>query len=430
MQNATKNDRRVVVTGIGPITYGCTGKEEFWNFLLKKTPYIEPIPSVFERTYNFKSRYYIPFPEITPEMCRSFKKYSKLIEKPAKLALIGTELALIDAGFKDESEWLTKSGLIANSSVILGIGICDLKAAADFYLFNVYGQRLEGFPEGITKPGFNRLVIPSVMTNSVSAWVSILFGIKGFNYTTSASCSSSTLAIGEAFQKIKNGYSDIVVSGGVECLQEEIGSIMKGFDLLGALTKSENGKPMPFSENRSGFLFSEGAGCILILEELETAKLRGAEIYAEIVDYKSNSDAFNIVQIQESGEQIKKLLTELIGSRKIDYLNAHGTATELNDRVEQQIIKEVFGKKTNQPIINSTKGLLGHSIGASGALEAAATALSVKHSKVHANLADNMFNDLNLVTDTTEVDINYAISTSYGFGGHNTALLFKKYSEV
>jgi 3-oxoacyl-[acyl-carrier-protein] synthase II len=166
---------------------------------------------------------------------------------------------------------------------------------------------------------------------------------------------------------------------------------------------------------------------MLILEEMENALNRGAEVYAEIIDYGANSDAYSIVQMHQSADQIRKLLNKVVGDCKVDYLNTHGTATLLNDEVEANIIQSFFGDKEKQPIFNSTKGNLGHSIGAAGASEIAVSALSVKNNIVHANIAEDLIEGLNIAEETTRTEINYALSTSYGFGGHNSVILLKKF---
>ncbi|MBU8892544.1 MAG: beta-ketoacyl-[acyl-carrier-protein] synthase family protein [Bacteroidales bacterium] len=429
MSNITENNRRVVITGIGPVCSNGIGKDEFWNNILSQKFIVERIPEKYQSFHNYKTSFYIPFPKINLDDFSFFKKYSGIMEATSVLAIVSTELALIDSGLKEDTNSNIASEILENSGIILGNGIGSLNTGFSFYVFHTYNKLLKNTPGDFIKPKFNRMVIPATMPDSATAWISILYKINSFNYTINASCASGTYAIGEAFRKIKDSYSDIMITGGVECLKDESGAILRGFDSLGTLTKSTDGRPMPFSYDRSGFLFAEGGGCILILEELEMAKSRGAKIYAEIVDYQSNSDAHNIVQVQESGEQIAKLLKSVIGSHKIDYLNTHGTGTELNDKVEQKVIKEIFGNKENQPIVNSTKSILGHTIGASGALEIAVTALSIKNSKIHANLSDNNFDDLNLATKTVDMEINYALKTSYGFGGHNAAILLKKYRE-
>ena len=427
MSKTTKNNRRVVITGIGPVCSNGIGKDEFWNNILSQKFIVERIPEKYKSFHNYKTTFYVPFPKINLDDFGFLKKYSRVMEATSVLALVGTELALIDSGIKENANSELASEIFENSGIILGNGIGSLNTGFSFYVFHTYSKLLKDSTPDFIKPKFNRMVIPSTMPDSATAWVSILYKINSFNYTINASCASGTYAIGEAFRKIKDGYSDMMITGGVECLKDASGAILRGFDSLGTLTKSKDGRPMPFSYDRSGFLFAEGGGCVLILEELEMAKSRGARIYAEIEDYQSNSDAHNIVQVQESGEQIAKLLKSVISNNKIDYLNTHGTGTELNDKVEHKIIKEIFGNKENQPVVNSTKSILGHTIGASGAFEVAVTALSIKNSKIHANLSDNNFDDLNLATETVDMEINYALKTSYGFGGHNAAILLKKY---
>jgi 3-oxoacyl-[acyl-carrier-protein] synthase II len=312
-------------------------------------------------------------------------------------------------------------------AVIIGVGMSSMQTALHSYIAHLAGD--ENNKTVSTPHRYNRMVIPMLMPNSVSAWVTIMFGIKGFSYTINASCASGSYAIGEAYSRICEGRCDAAITGGVEALEEENGSIMRGFDMLTALTRSENGVPKPFSHQRSGFLFNEGAGCILILEELERARNRGANIYAEITGFESNSDGYNIAQMEPSGKSIVSMLENLSIGKKIDYINAHGTGTVPNDEIEARALKHVFGGKKDQPVINSTKGILGHSIGASGALEAAVTALSIKEAKIHGNLTKDPIDDLNLNMETIDKGIDYAISMSYGFGGHNAALLFKRYEE-
>ncbi|MCF8371379.1 MAG: beta-ketoacyl-[acyl-carrier-protein] synthase family protein [Bacteroidales bacterium] len=427
MLKSTGNKRRVVITGIGPVSANGIGKDEFWENILSGKSVAERIPDKFRKYHDYKTDYYVPLPEINLDDFAFIKKYARTLESTSILALTGTELALMDAGFKTGLDEPLNPENFENSGILLGNGISSLASGFSFYSFHTYKQFLIDLPPDYPQPKFNRMVIPATMPDSASSWVSILFGIKAFNYTLNASCASGTYAIGEAFRKIKDGYADTMITGGIEGLNDESGAILRGFDSLGTLTKSVDGRPMPFSRDRSGFLFAEGGGCILILEELEKAQKRGTNIYAEIVDYQSNSDAHNIVQVQESGEQITKLLKQIVGNHKIDYLNTHGTATELNDKVEQKVILEIFGEKANQPLINSTKSIMGHTIGASGAFEVAVTALSLSDSKIHANIAENTFEDLNLASETMNMKINCALKTSYGFGGHNAAMIIKKF---
>ena len=168
---------------------------------------------------------------------------------------------------------------------------------------------------------------------------------------------------------------------------------------------------------------------MLIIEELEHAKKRNAEIYAEITGFQCNSDGFNIVAMREDGKYIHQLLDKLIENKKVDYYNAHGTGTVLNDDVESMVIKEIFGDKENQPAISATKGILGHSLGASGALEAIVCVESILHNKVHGNVCKTVIDNLNITAETREIPVNRTVTASFGFGGHNAALMIERYSE-
>jgi 3-oxoacyl-[acyl-carrier-protein] synthase II len=278
----------------------------------------------------------------------------------------------------------------------------------------------------VSKVRYNRMAVPMLMPNSVASWVSITYGLKGTSYTVNAACASGLFAIGNAYERIKHGHENIIMTGGVECVSDEFGGMMRGFDVLGVLTQAPDGIPCPFSKNSTGFLFSQGAACLLVLEEYQHARERGANIYAEIADFQSNSDAYNIVQIDPSGVQIKQLLRSLKGDHTIDYLNAHGSGTPLNDSIEAEAIAEIFGSKEHQPLINSTKGILGHTLAASGALETAVTAVAIKESKLHGNNIPDPMENLNLVHQYFQTEVKYAMSTSYGFGGHNAGILLKK----
>jgi len=417
--------RRVVITGMGPVTSLGIGQANFWNNILTGLkPEIRKVPQNMAAT---KSQVYIPFPEFNITDYE-IPQYYGFLQPEDKLAIVGTKLALEDAGFSVMSS--NKEFIVSDNTeiaTIIGTGFTGFETAFQSLLAHL-GVEYYSYRQD-KRVSFNRMVIPLLMNNSPAAWISILFGFKGESYTTSASCASGTYALGQAFRKIADGYCDVVLSGGVENLQDENFAIFRGFDVLGALTKSETGNPQPFSEDRSGFLFAEGGGCILVLEELSHALKRNAKIYAEILNYISNSDAYNIVHIEPSGKQILELLKNLIGNEKIDYLNAHGTATPTNDEIEAKAIIDYFGDAEDQPFINSTKGVFGHTIGASGAIEAAVTALSIYTNKIHKNHAENPIENLNLATATLEKQIERAVSISYGFGGHNAGLLLAKYHE-
>lgn len=409
--------KRVVVTGLGPIAAIGHGKDEFFkNLFLKKNMAVK-IPDAYEKNYEFTSKFYIPSPEVNLQDMGLPKLYEKLMGGSSKYSVAGSFLALKDAGYDlVEAERGFKFSGGDKCKTIIGIGVSNLEETFLSYRAHSTGEGR-----------YNKFVIPTIMSNSASAWSSIVFNTYGENYTVNASCASGTIAIGKGFEEIRRGECEISIVGGVEYFNDVSGSTMRGFDALGVLTKSEDGNPNPFSENRTGFLYCDGAGAILVLEELEHAKKRNAKIYCEIVDFKSNSDAHSIVQIDESGTQIEKLIISLTKEKQIDYINSHGTGTILNDKVESEVLNRVFRNK--KPYMNASKCIIGHPFAATGALEAAITAFSIKNGIIHGNiLGKNVINNLNIPTETTKVDIEYAITLSYGFGGHNGGLLMRKYN--
>jgi 3-oxoacyl-[acyl-carrier-protein] synthase II len=413
MKNTNK---RVVVTGVGPVTAIGTGKEAFWKNLCEGNANIKAIPPQFENSYRFKSRFYVPFPVEKLEDHDIPGKYETVMGTSSQVAVIAAKLALEDAGIPWTREDFELPADPDRCAVVLGTGICNLKAGFDAHEAHALNPAMR----------FNRMVIPMIMPDAASSWISILFGTTGVNYTLNASCASGTMAIGEAFLKIRSGDADLVLAGGFECLKDESGTVMRGFDSLGTLTTASDGYPLPFSRERTGFLFAEGGAGILVIESLDHARERGAVPYAEILGYAACSDAYNIVQMEPSGARVMTMINELTTGRKIDYFNAHGTATQLNDETEARVIRSVFGVKETQPVINSTKGITGHSIGASGAMEAAATVLSIQRGMIHKNLTSNIMDYLNVNLETIHCDIRMAVSASFGFGGHNAALLFGK----
>jgi 3-oxoacyl-[acyl-carrier-protein] synthase II len=422
-------NKRVVITGIGPYIHGGKGKEVLWEAVINKTVVPGRIPASFEKITSFNSKYYIPFPQIKYEETELNPKFRQITDNTSRISIICAKTAIEDAGYE-----LSSNGDIpffnndlSGAAIIMGIGICGLRTSFDNFVIHSLGHKPEILNEMNLVSHFNRMVVPQIMPNSITGWISILFGMHGENFTINTACSSGNYAIGEAYRKIKDGYYDIVLAGGVENFEDNTGTIMRGFDSLGVLTKSVDGRPMPFSKSRSGFLFAEGAACILVMEEYERALKRNANIYAEIAGYESNSDTKNIVLMDEKGTNIKNIIQKLSNDNVIDYINAHGTGTILNDEVESKVIKTVFGCKSKQPLINSSKSILGHTIGASAALEAAITAMSVQREMIHANISVDNIDDLNIAETTIHRKINSALSLSYGFGGHNSGLLIKKF---
>jgi 3-oxoacyl-[acyl-carrier-protein] synthase II len=280
---------------------------------------------------------------------------------------------------------------------------------------------------------FNPFAVSMTMPNACSANVGIKFSLHGSNNAYCAACASGTVAIGHGFKAVRSGELDVALVGGVESLSDDYGGVFAGFDAVRALA-NHNDDPdkanRPFDKDRTGFLFSEGGGAVFVIEDLEHAQKRGATIYAEILGYGETCDGFNIMMMESRGTQITRMLKLAfadagISAEDVDYINAHGTGTRLNDETETAVIEQVFGKKV---LINSTKSLIGHTLGASGAIEALVTALSIRHKTTHVcrNL-ENPMKDLNFVTKVDSYPIRIGLSQSFGFGGHNAALILREY---
>ncbi|MBN1577788.1 MAG: beta-ketoacyl-[acyl-carrier-protein] synthase family protein [Chitinispirillaceae bacterium] len=425
----TDGTKRVVITGIGPVTSIGTGKKQFWEGMLAGRNPARKLPASYRKKYIPKTEFYVPLPEIALRDSGLAGRYDRIMQHETRFALVGTRLALEDAGYRLKTEGDTiVAENFTDACTILGIGIAGLENAFQSYEAHA-GTAVAGGDGRHPASRYQRMIIPMLMPNAAAAWVTIFFGLTGGSFTINASCASGTAAIGAAFQRIARGVNQCAVCGGVEALSERSGAILRGFDMLGVLTRAQDGAPQPFSAGRSGFLFAEGGGCILILEELTHALRRNARIYAEIIDYADTSDAFNIVRCDPRGNGIVRLLQRLSAGRTIDYLNTHGTGTELNDATERDAVRAVFGTRDCQPLLNATKGLIGHTLGASGAIEAAVCALSIHHGMIHGNRCDEPFPELNLQRKSRKAAIDCAASVSFGFGGHNCGLAFGKFTD-
>ncbi len=400
-------EHRVVITGIAPVTGMGIGKEEFFERLLKKDVCICRLPENYSKGYDGFSKWYVPFPDIDYDSFGSpIAKMNAKAPLVAKATVASALLAVADAEIESIDE---------DAAVVYGASVHNAPE-----MVRAYRSIAE---ETLMHP----FTIPLLIPNTISAWVSMALGIHGPSHVITTACASGTSAIGEAYLSIREGRAKTAVCGGVDCMVDEEGLIYKGFDALGVLTRSEEGFPYPFSEERSGFLYNEGAACTLILEELETARQRNAKIYAEITGYESSCDAWHIVQMDPAARQIIKMLSKLTADEKIDYYNAHGTGTNLNDQTEAEIIKTVFASYEKGPYVNSTKGFIGHSLAASGAIEAAVCSYTVKNDVIHGNIMKTPLEGIELPVDPVRTEVNTAVSASYGFGGHNAVLKFRKY---
>lgn len=272
------------------------------------------------------------------------------------------------------------------------------------------------------------------MPNAPAANLSIKFNLSGPGNTLCAACASGTVAIGHGFKAVQNGTVDLALAGAAEYLFDDYGSIFQGFDIVKTLTTADDDfskANRPFDQQRTGFLFSQGGTGVLIIEELDHARKRQAKILAEIIGFAETCDGYNIMIPAEKGEKMELMIRRALAdaacdSEQIDYINAHGTGTMANDLVEADLIERVFGKK---PLVNSTKSLIGHTIGASGAIETIVTVLSLQHQLTHLckNL-ENPIRDLNFVREVKQQRIQTAITHSFAFGGHNAGLVLKEWN--
>lgn len=409
-----------MVTGVGLITSLGTGVEKSWNGLIEGKTGIDKI-TAFDCT-DFPSKVAGEVKDFNPEDYIDKKEIKKLA-RYTQFAIAATKMALDDSGLVINEENAEKVGVIVSS----GIGGLEI---------------LEEQHEKLLKDGPKRIspfMIPAMIENMAAGNVSIYFGTKGINKSVVTACASGTHSIGDAFEAIKAGRADIIIAGGTEACITPLG--IGGFCALKALATKFNDTPekasRPFNADRDGFVMGEGAG-ILILEELESAKKRGAKIYAEMVGYGETGDAYHMTAPAPDGEgaarAIKMALAEgNIDITEVDYINAHGTSTPANDKNETAAIKSVFGEHAYKLHVSSTKGATGHALGGAGGMEGVILALTIKNGIIPPTInyeTPDPDCDLNYVPNSAiKKDVRVALSNSLGFGGHNGVIAMRKYSE-
>ncbi|QEK12024.1 beta-ketoacyl-ACP synthase II [Crassaminicella thermophila] len=409
--------RRVVVTGIGAITPIGIGKENYWNALKAGKSGIGKITR-FDAT-NFTAQIAAEVKDFQPTDYLD-KKEAKRMDRFIQYAVVASKMAVEDSGLDLENIDKNRFG------VILGSGIGGIETFEKEY------DKLLNKGPGRVSPFF----IPMMISNMGAGQISMTLGAKGPNATVVTACASSTNAVGDAFKIIQRGDADIMVTGGTEASITPLA--IAGFCTMKALS-TRNDDPMkasrPFDKDRDGFVMGEGSG-ILILEELEHALNRGAHIYAEVVGYGMSADAHHITAPAPEGEGAARAMKNAIKDANIlpediDYINAHGTSTPLNDKFETMAIKSVFGKHAYELAVSSTKSMTGHLLGAAGGIEAIACALAIQEDFIPPTV--------NYTTSDPECDLDYvpnegrkrivryALSNSLGFGGHNATIILKKY---
>ncbi len=417
-------NRRVVITGMGAVTPLGTGVEKFWNGIVENKigfSFIDKFDSEatgvkiggIVRDFNEEDYY--------GEKDCFDKKEARRMDGFTKFAVVASHEAMKDAGsdFSDIDAY--RAGVIVGC----GVGGIDLTTQE-------YSKYLEKGPGRVSV-----FFVPMMISNMAAGTISMKTGFRGANFDVTTACASATHAIGEAFRKIKDGYLDVCIAGGTESTREEF--TYAGFANMKALTKSDNLEraSIPFDKERNGFVLSEGSG-ILILEEYEHAKARGAKIYAEIAGYGATCDAYHMTSPMPTGEAAGMGMTLAMQEaglkpEDVDYINAHGTSTGLNDKYETAAIKNAFGDKAYDVKINSTKSMTGHLLGAAGAIEAIVTAKSIQEGLIHKTVGYQVPDeecDLNYcVEGNVKQEVRAALSNSLGFGGHNATICLKKVTD-
>lgn len=413
--------RRVVITGLGAVTPLGTGVEKFWEGIKANKIGFSFIDAFDTEATGVKIGGVVrDFDETlyyNTEGCFD-KKEAKRMDIFTKYAVAAAHEALTDAGsdFKDIDAY--RAGVMVGC----GIGGIDLTLSE-------HNKYLEKGPGRISV-----FYVPMMISNMASGTIAMKTGFRGANFDISSACASGTHAIGEAFRKIKDGYLDVCVAGGTESTKIEF--TYAGFANMKALTKSNDLEraSIPFDKERSGFVLGEGSG-MLILEEYEHAKARGAKIYCELAGYGATDDGYHMTSPMPSGEAAGMGMTLAmqeagVAPEEVDYINAHGTSTGLNDKYETAAIKLALGDAAKNVKINSTKSMIGHLLGAAGAVEAVVCAKTIEEGIIHKTLGYKIPDeecDLNYcVEGNIEQEVNVALSNSLGFGGHNGTLCFKK----
>lgn len=417
--------KRVVVTGLGAVTPLGNTPEETWENMVKGVSGAAPI-TLFDAT-NFKTQFACEVKNWNPNEWID-RKDARKMDRYAQLAMASAVQGVKDSGLDLDQVDKNRVG------VIYGVGIGGIKTFEEEASYHALNKE--------KGPRFSPFFIPKMIADIAAGQISIHFGFHGPNFTTTSACASSTNALADAFNLLRLGKADVIVAGGAEAAICECG--VGGFNAMKALS-TRNDDPThasrPFSASRDGFVMGEGAGC-LILEELEHAKARGARIYAEMVGEGESADAYHLTASHPEGLGAKLVMEAALADAQmqpedIDYINVHGTSTHVGDISEAKAIKEVFGEHAYKLNISSTKSMTGHLLGAAGAVEALACVKAVSEDIVPPTINhDEEDKDpeidyaLNYTFNQAQKrTVRAALSNTFGFGGHNACVIFKKYAE-
>jgi len=411
--------KRVVVTGLGALTPIGNNIQEYWDGLKSGKSGCAPI--TYFDTEKFKTKFACEVKNYDP-LQHFNRKEARKLDRFAQYALISSDQAIEDADLDMDSIDKFRVG------VIWGAGIGGIET---------FQNEVINFSQGDGTPRFNPFFIPKMIADIAPGNISIKHGFMGPNYTTVSACASSANAMIDALNYIRLGHCDIIVTGGSEAAVTMAG--LGGFNAMHALStrnESPQSASRPFDGTRDGFVLGEGAGA-LVLEDYEHAKARGAKIYAEVIGGGMSSDAYHMTAPHPEGIGVERVMLNClkdagIEAGEVDAINTHGTSTPLGDVAELKAISKVFGAHANKININSTKSMTGHLLGAAGAIEAIASILSMQHNLVpptinHAEVDPNIDPSLNLTLNKAQPrEVHIAMSNTFGFGGHNACVLFRK----
>ena len=414
--------KRVVVTGLGALTPIGNNVSEYWEGLSQGISGAGPITRF--NAEKFRTKFACEVKGFDP-LDFFNRKEARKMDEFTQFALVATDEAIRDSNFNHDQVDLDRIG------VIWGSGIGGLKT---------FQEEVKGYAVGDGTPRFSPFFIPKMIGDISAGQISIKYGFRGPNFVTTSACASATNAIIDSYTYIRLGIMDMAVSGGSEAAITEAG--MGGFNSMKALSE-RNDSPetasRPFDKDRDGFVLGEGAGT-LILEDLDHALSRGAKIYAELIGIGMSADAHHITAPHPEGKGAKIVMRNAlrdtgIDPGEVDYINVHGTSTPLGDISETLAIKDVFGEEAYNLNISSTKSMTGHLLGAAGAIEAIASILAIQHQTIpptinHFADDENIDPKLNLTFNKAQArNVNIALSNTFGFGGHNTSIIFKKFDE-
>jgi len=426
--------KRVVVTGIGPVTPVGIGKEPYWESLVHGKTAFKRISFPDQDMSQYRCQIGAPLETFDLFQYIPRTKHTKHIGRTSQFAIAGTYLALKDAGFEleinheDKGRYQLRGVDSFQIGVILGGGVEAME------LMEHYHERfLSKGPRGISP-----FALPNIYLSAVTSHITEFFTLRGTSFAVSTACASATHAMINSFLQIQGGREDLMVAGGTDaCITPYV---FGGFDVLRAMS-TRNHEPhkasRPFDRERDGFVMGEGSG-VLVLEELDHALRRGAHIYGEVIGFGMTADAYHLTEPDPDGKALGKAIRDAlqmggIGPEEVDYINPHGTSTPLNDKGETKVIKDVFGKQAYQIPVSSTKSITGHLMGAAGGIEAISVLLSIETGVIHPTVNYEFPDpdcDLDYVpNEARKKEVKIGLSVSAGFGGVNSVILLKRFEK-